>query len=366
MHRRQTLFLLLLAALAIPLAPAREHDPEAQVKSEIQRLQKSLKEHPVTDAPFGLPEALPKTLDEAAQELSAGRLYVSLEKLQLVEDWLQGARLLAEKEEVAKQGLPAFESRWGKASMSLTALEERSRQEDGSPSPAAVRALLQFSQVSAAGLIDGGRAFATIGTPADGLFNLGQGMGETEFASFAASLHFPANKTALLLRSILPELIALQAKTNAAFQPPKSIDQHGQFMAINSALKVAQELDARKFYAGALYQYLEATLQYGMLNAPQVDSAALAELKSSLQAAGSKLQKSATDESIVQLFQQRAETILSHADGSEPSADERRGLKVYLTEVLPAYFSVRSGPAPSLTTPSGKAATLTLIRWPYT
>jgi hypothetical protein len=72
---------------------------------------------------------------------------------------------------------------------------------------------------------------------------------------------------------MLPELVALQQKTNAAFQPPRSVEFHSRFIALNSTLKLAQELDARKFYAGSLYQYLEAVRHYAMLDAPQVDPA---------------------------------------------------------------------------------------------
>ena len=94
----------------------------------------------------------------------------------------------------------------------------------------------------------------------------------------------PARKPGALFRSahsqpthsacsILPELLALQQKANAAFQPPRSIDLHPRFIALNSTIKLARELDASKSYAGALYQYLEAARHYGMLFMPSVDAA---------------------------------------------------------------------------------------------
>jgi hypothetical protein len=163
----------------------------------------------------------------------------------------------------------------------------------------------------------------------------------------------------------LPELQALQDKTNDAFQPPKSIDLHSRFIALNSALKLAQELDARQFYAGALYQYLEATRQYGMLDAKPLDANAQAELKPALVSARKKLEASSADDSIALLFVERAESYVSHADGSAPSADEWRGAKLILDQVLPAYFAAQK-PAAPLQTPSGKTVAITLVRWPYT
>jgi len=191
-------------------------------------------------------------------------------------------------------------------------------------------------------------------------------MGEAEFASFAASLNLKRSKDALPLRSILPELTVLQAKTNAAFQPPKSIEQHSRFISLNSALKVAQELDARKFYAGALYEYLDAVLQYGMLNNKPIDAEESQRLRTALEEAGRRFEKSSTDDSIAQLFLERGEAIVHRGDSSAPSAEEWTGVKVFLEEVLPAYSAARSSAAPGQPTPAGKTVALTLVRWPYT
>src|SRR5438309_900221 len=80
------------------------------------------------------------------------------------------------------------------------------------------------------------------------IFYLGEAQGEAEFARFCAGLNLPRKGRAIALRSLLPELLALQEKTNAAFQPPRSIDQHPRFIALNSTLKLARELDAAKLY----------------------------------------------------------------------------------------------------------------------
>lgn len=164
---------------------------------------------------------------------------------------------------------------------------------------------------------------------------------------------------------MLPELVALQQNTNAAFQPPRSIDLHARFIALNSALKLAEELDARKFYAGALYQYLEAVRHYGTLDAAPLEAAKQAELKDAITAEQRKLAALSRDTSIAQLFLERASSQIAQADGSAPTADEWRSARVIVDQVLPAYFATEK-PVVIVPSPSGKTVTITLVRWPYT
>jgi hypothetical protein len=225
--------------------------------------------------------------------------------------------------------------------------------------------LSETAQGRAVPLLEGGLGFATATAPKDGLFYLGQAEGEADFAKFCASLKFAGEKKALVLRSMLPELVALQRKTNAAFQPPRSIDLHSRFIALNSTIKLAQELDSRKFYAGALYQYLEAVRHYGMLDAPAVDASMQAPLNEAIAAQQNKLAALPHDVSIAQLFLERAATQVRHPDGSAPSPDEWRSTQVILDQVLPAHFAAEKAPR-SMPSRTGKTVTLTLVRWPYT
>jgi hypothetical protein len=68
---------------------------------------------------------------------------------------------------------------------------------------------------------------------------------------------------------------------------------------------------------------------------------------------------------MAQLFLQRAESYTVHSDGSAPSADEWRGARVVLDQVLPAYYAAQK-PAVPLERASGKTVEITLVRWPYT
>ncbi len=359
------LFLLVLIG-AVNTAFAGESPVVSRIKSEIARLQQSRKQKPITDKDFAdLFSSVGDQLRSASAALDSGQLYLSLEKLGQAEDLLQGARRGTDRALVEQGGLAAFESEWGKVSLRLTALDKEAHAKDWGRAPLAVRALAEAAQGKATPLLDGGRGFATATGPKDGLFYVGQAEGEAEFAKFCASLNVDGKGAASQLRSLLPELQRLQEKANAAFQPPKSIELHSRFIALNSAIKLAEELDASRFYAGALYSYLEAVRHYGMLDARPLDADQQAHLLRQLPIEHKKLADSSSDDSIAQLFVERAQAYSTHEGHSAPTADEWRGAQVIIDQVLPAYYAALK-PAAPIERASGKTVDITLVRWPYT
>src|SRR5262249_29775607 len=141
------------------------------------------------------------------------------------------------------------------------------------------------------------------------------------------------------------------------FKPPRSIELHSRFIALNATMKAARELDAAKLYAGALYQYLEATRNFGMLDVVPPEGAKLDELRQSVAAMRQKIAASKDDHSILQIFVERAEAA--------QSKDELRSALVIVDHVAPAYYASRKAPAQAVRA-SGKTIQLTLVRWPYT
>jgi hypothetical protein len=366
MISRSGKFLLALTMLGVLPSFASAQDPKTQIKAEIDRLQQSLRAKPISIAELSsLGSDIDKMLQDAAGALDSGKLYLSMEKLLQAEDLLQGARVTEEKSATVKSGLPAFEAEWENASRNLADVNQETRKRDWSDAPAALQALSETAQGKSVPLLDGSRGFATSTKPGDGLFYMGQAQGNAAFAKFGSSLSLARVSVSFPLRSYLPELQKLQQKTNAAFKPPHSIDLHSRFIALNSTLKLAEELDAQKLYAGALYQYLEATRHFAMLDAPPLDAAQQSAWKADLAAARKNLASSKQDDSLAQLFLERAESQAVHGDGSAPSADEWRSARVILDQVLPAYFAARK-PASPLQQASGRTVNLTLVRWPYT
>jgi hypothetical protein len=356
----------LLAVLLLGTAFAGAQDASPTVKAEIGRVQQALKEKSVSNPDMpNLPSAIESRLKDADAALSAGRLYLSLERLGEAEDFLQGLQAVNEKATAINDSLPAFESEWGKASLQLTALEKSARERDWRRASVAIRAISEAAQGRAIPLLEGGRGFASATKPKDGLFYMGEAQGEAAFAVFVSRLHSPRAATVMPLRSVLPELEALQEKTNAAFQPPRSIDMHPRFIALNSTIKFARELDSSKAYAGAFYQYLEAVRHYGMLDPAVPEAAKQAALRNTVAEELKKLNATKRDDSIAQIFVERASGWLNKADGSAPSEDEWRAVKVIMEQVLPAYYAALK-PAAPVQQKTGRTATLTLVRWPYT
>src|SRR5689334_11254074 len=363
---RQPLALLLIFLGSFVSSAVAEDNTTALIQREIARVRESLKAHPVADKDFATVSSMTDDALKAATEaLKAGHVYLSLMQLDQAEGLLGGAGRLSQKDSVGKGGLPAFESEWGKISLRLTALERDAHARNWQDAPLVIRALAEEAQGKAIPLLEGGRGFATANGPTDGLFYMGQAEGEADFAGFCASLK-PGGKPSFPLRSLAPELQALQQRVNAAFQPPKSIDLHPRFISLNSTLKLAEELDASRFYAGALLSYLEAVRHYGMLDAHAVDASGQDQVRRDLAAAQMRLASSAADdESVPELLLERAGSFVEHADGSAPSADEWRGARVILDQVLPAYYAAKK-PAAALPSVAGKTVNITLVRWPYT
>lgn len=371
---RQTLFIpSLLLAFTINGAAqntvaqsASSQSASSQIKSEAERLQQSLKKKPIANPDLaGIGKMVDNSLKASADALEAGRLYVSLESLVRATDLLHGARAVDEKSAAINNQMTAFEAEWGKASFQLTSLVEKAKARNWARSRAAVRALSEAAQARTIPLMEGSRGFATATKPNDGLLYMGEAQGQAEFSSFLFGLNLPLTRSPIPLRSYLPELQRLQARTNGAFQPPKSIDLHDRFIALNSTIKLADELDASKSYAGALYEYLEATRHYGMLDAVAPDAAKHARLKEAIAEAQKKLAASKQDDSIAEIFMERAQSQIAHPDGSAPSADELRSAQVIMEQVLPAYLDALK-PAGPLQRASGKTLDVTLVRWPYT
>jgi len=143
----------------------------------------------------------------------------------------------------------------------------------------------------------------------------------------------------------------------AAFQPPRSIDQHSDFIAINAQLKLARELDSGGLPAGALYTWLDAVQQFGALEAQDPDEATRAQLREQLAKARADLDAARRDDSIALLFVQRAEV--------RAGLGEWKRVRAIVEGVLPAYRAAMQGPPAAQRTPREEVR-ITLVRWPYT
>jgi len=273
-------------------------------------------------------------------------------------------------DELVKGGLLGVDSELQKMRLEVSAIEKRTGQQDWDAFPVAVRAMAERAQGRARPLLEGGRGFASLPDKqksavsenyTSALFYAGKGRAHAEFNDFCASLDFARKTAPLPLRSFSNELQVLQDRVAAAYQPPRSIKHHSGFIHLNSTLKLAGELNAAKLYAGALYQYLDATQEFASLDAVTPTVAHRLQLRKSLHEMRAQLDSSQKDESLAQLYVERADTALANS----PSTDDWITAKIIVEQVLPAYFATLKGSPPSDHRPPA-GITVTLVRWPYT
>ena len=356
------------------LGPAvSDQNASARIKSQINQLRQEVDSKPVSRPEWK--EAKPdisESLQRADDDVRAGRLYVSLEELAIAWDSLRGTEGVTQKtqEELLKEGLASFQADLRKMRIEFTALEKQATQKNWDAAPVALRALAEKAMNQMLTFREGAQGFANLtdvekGAIADNyasvLYYDGEGAGQAEFNVFCSTLDLSRNVGAFPLRSVLPELQQLQARVIAAYVPPNSVEHHVDFIRLNATLKVASELDAAKHYAGALYQYLDATQQFASMHAAVPAAAHQSQLRKSLQKMSTHLAASKQDNSIAQLFVERAEAWLTRS----PNAARWTDIESIVEQVLPAYFAVLQASSPSEPrAPAG--VTVTLVRWPYT
>ena len=192
--------------------------------------------------------------------------------------------------------------------------------------------------------------------PDSGLFYLGTAQAQRNFAAFCRSLPSGAPLPPPAVRSLAPELDALEGRLLAAYRPPASIDRHVDFIVTSASLKEARELDAAGRRYGALLRYLQAAQRFAALTPPPAD---LGDLKPRLAQIDARLAASPSDQSLGRLFVEAAQADLA-TEGSNGAA-----ASAIVQEVLPLYTAALE-PARSAASKPDAAVTVTLVRWPYT
>jgi hypothetical protein len=345
----------------------------ARIKSQIDQLRQALQSKPVARPEWKLAKPdIAESLQRADDDLRAGRLYLSLEELAGAWDSLRGTEGATQKteEELLKEGLPGVESELKRTRIELTAFENQATQESWDAAPVAVRALAEKATGQTLNLLEGGHGFAILTDVekrafsenyASALYYAGESKAQAQFNAFCYTLDLPRKSGAFPLRSISPELQQLQTRVMAAYRPPRSVKYHADFIRLNATLKLAGELDAAKLYAGALYQYLDATEQFAVLDAATPVAAKQSGSRKSLQKLSIYLGGLQQDQSIAQLFLERAESGLTRSEGAAGWIT----VEAIVEQVLPAYFAALKASPPSEHRAPAEV-TVTLVRWPYT
>jgi len=361
-----------LAALVICLFPQVSfcQNVRQQIAKEIERISSAVAAKPDSDNHWK--EAKPDIangLKAANESLAVGRIFLALEQLREAWGNFVVMESMLDNPQAVQQGLPGFEAEWRKTDTYLKLWERRYEEGRKNPVPLAVRAIAETSAAESRTYYNSSRAYAIAAPPGPlaaqaGLNVLGAAKGSIEFAVFCESLHFEDVPSPAPLRSLAPELHQLEASMIAAYQPPRSIDKHAEFINMHSALKEAGDLDAAHLYAGALYKYLDALEMLETLDASSPDNTpAPDELQKKVQQMRESFTKGA-DSSLVQLFFERSESnATSDTDAKAPGKSQIQ--QAILTKLVPAYYAaLKASELPTLT--AAKTVTVTLVRWPYT
>jgi hypothetical protein len=363
---------LILASFTMQAAASWQRDATVKIEAEVDLLRKSLAAKPDSDPQWKEPKAaIERTLEQAADDNGGGRLYVSLERLSGALVSFRGFERSNGKtdDELLNEGLPGIETEVKKARVELARSVKETREDGSANVPVAVRALTEKAQGEAADLIEGGRGFALLtGVAADrvnnfssALYYVGNSEGQSEAIAFYKSLNLLRTGVPFPLRSVSSELESLQDRATAAFRPPRSIEQHADFIRLNATLKQAGELDAAHLYAGALYQYLDAVQQLEKLGSVTPNAQKQPKLKADVQKMRARVSASKQDSSLAQLFLERAESRLAKS----PGEDDWKTIDTIVEKVMPAYFAMLK-PAAVRDHPAVARVTVTLVRWPYT
>ena len=291
-------------------------------------------------------------IQRARGSLGTKRTWLALEDLSRVETFTRALQTRA-----AHRGEP-LDAFWTAEAKRLEALDEQARARDFGDAPAAVRALAESAQGQVVPLVEASRAYAKVTDAATGFFYLGQAAGYTGFAASAAQLGLARRGSPAVLRSWTPELQQIQQATIAAYQPPRSVDQHAAFIALNAQIKLASELDERRAYAGALYAYLDAVQQLGVLDLAPPTEDARPRLRRLVAAAEKR--SSGRDQSIRELFVQRAAAALQAPDDAAWAK-----ARAIVERVLPAWDAAQKG-GTGRNDAAAPELRVTLVRWPYT
>ena len=361
MRKNRILWVVALCLMSC-VAPAQSSN--AKVRAKIARMQEFAKVQPADDEYWkDLKPGVERYLMLADEALKAGRLYFAIEELGKANEYAAAYQFM--KQGPATLTMSGFESQWKKSSVQLAALDREAKQRKWAGVPIAVRALAESAQGQGPTLVEASRAYATVTSADSGYFYLGQATADEDFARFVHGLGVKSKSAGFAPRSIVPEIQKLQDKINAAFVPPRSIEKHKDFIHLNSTLKLAGELDAAQLYAGALYQYLQAVIQFELLDAKDVGADQQTALRDQIAAARKKVEGSRSDDSLAQMFVERAETLIGNKGGKEASPEEWTNASVVVKTVLPAYYDALSSHA-KMPERQKDAVTVTLVRWPYT
>jgi hypothetical protein len=329
----------------------REHRPTtAEVTSTaVDRLSRQLRDSNATgEMVADIRKNAEPVLASASKALSQGRTLLAINRLSAIWGDVEAGALVA-AHPAARNDQAAFEAEWKRNAV----LARRGAAPD--LRPAYFRAHAEASLLQAPTFYNASLDYSRSTTPEAGLYYLGLAQGRRSFIDFLRSAAETTGRPAPQLRALKSDIDNLQHELLIAYRPPASIERHPEFITASALVNEARELDAAGLRYGALLRYLDAAMRTARITAKLLPRE---EIRSRLAELKTRLDATAADDSIAQMFVEAAEADVE-------ANDPPRNASAVVTDVLPRYFRAL-GAAPDVTNVPKPLARVTLVRWPYT
>jgi len=323
----------LLLILATPLT-CRAQEAAKQLANATNALERQLSTLKTSN---DLNKQCTNDIAEARDALKLRSPYLSLYTIRTCYVELESLSYAASKADIATKGAEAFEQEWRQLATTLNDKEQKLPRIGLRQLPAVVIALADASQIQVNSYYQSGRVIALKGNIAEGLLNLGRATANLNFALFCRGLRFPAPKSTMEFRSVVPEIKKLETAALRTYKSLEAGTQQAEFTGLKSNLEVAEKLNAASKFEGALFKYLESHLYFGLIitSAEKEDLQHLRERSGEL---GKLLTAGKNDNSIALLFWQMADEVLDSITSEQPTQSQIKRAVVILNIVVPDYL----------------------------
>lgn len=294
------------------------------------------------------------------QALSAGRPSAALYRLARVRGNVLAIAYQAELQQRGPVDLDLLDREWARVGEELAPwlAEPLVAVGDGLGS-ALLRALVEAAAPRVRGHLTASRDYGHATIPGAGLFYLGAAAADRDFVVWARNLPQPTNARLAAPRSLHTDLDALHRDMLVAYVPPLSLEHHQEFVAAHSALQDARTLETTGLRHGALLRFVQAAMRFSALR-PETRAWPRARIEQSLADARARL-ADGDAAGLGGLWLELAEADLDGKGAGEATPVAQ----MVAAGALPAYFAAMA-PAPTARPAPAVAATVTLVRWPYT
>ncbi len=318
---------LLLSLLLIAMSAGATGDG---LQAEIERLRELAADDSLGDNV----KHVRKAVQEAESAAGDGRVHLAAERLRRALIFGEALAYQARKKQEIEDP-EAFAAEWRAQS---DAFDHAKNDANGvcRAAPSHLRALAEATWNQAPVYYQAAGAMVPAASVEGGLFYLGQALGSAKITAWC-EMAMSVTRTPPAVSSLGRELAELELATEREYaRPGAAIDKHSSFIRLNATIKQLRELEGRGLLYGALYEYLDASLQLALVADAEIsdDRTVLTQRATSLAA---RLDAASTDHGIAAIFLERAAAALAD---EEAETDDLTAAGVILNQILPAYFEI--------------------------